>query len=78
MEELKFRATPAARALAKRLGVSLLNVEGTGPKGRIHKNDVAGFNYVKKIHVSPLARRVAEEQHIDLNGISGLVTTVKS
>lgn len=48
MEEIKFRATPAARALAKRLGVSLLNVEGTGPKGRIHKNDVAGFNYVKK------------------------------
>ncbi|MCD8556727.1 MAG: dihydrolipoamide acetyltransferase [Bacteroides graminisolvens] len=71
MEEIKFRATPAARALAKRLGISLLNVEGTGPKGRIHKNDVAGFNYVKKIHVSPLARRVAEEQHIDLNGISG-------
>ncbi|MBP1618040.1 MAG: acoC [Bacteroidetes bacterium] len=71
MEDKKLRATPAARALAKRLGVDLLNVLGTGAKGRIHKDDVAGFNYEKKVHVSPLARRIAEEHNIDLAGITG-------
>ncbi|OJU51518.1 MAG: dihydrolipoamide acetyltransferase [Bacteroidales bacterium 45-6] len=71
MEDVKLRATPAARVLAKRLGVDLLNVPGTGAKGRIHKDDVAGFNYVKKVHVSPLARRIAEEHNIALDGITG-------
>jgi pyruvate dehydrogenase E2 component (dihydrolipoamide acetyltransferase) len=71
MEDKKLRATPAARSLAKRLGVDLSNVLGTGSKGRIHKDDVAGFNYEKKVHVSPLARRIAEEHNIDLKGITG-------
>lgn len=71
MEDTKFRATPAARALAKRLGVNLINVKGTGAKGRIHKDDVAGFNYEKKTHISPLARRIADNHNINLDGIIG-------
>ena len=69
METVKLRATPAARALARRLGVKLTNVTGTGYKGRIHRDDIAGFNYEEKIHVSPLARRIAEEHDIELKGI---------
>ena len=65
------RATPAARALAKRLGVDLLSVIGTGYKGRIHKDDVAGFNYEDKTHVSPLAQRIADIHNIDLKGVIG-------
>ena len=68
-ERLLIRATPAAKALAKRMGVSLLNVTGTGYKGRIHKEDVASWNFQGKIHVSPLARRIAEEHNISLDGI---------
>ncbi len=71
METVKLRATPAARALARRLGVQLTNVTGTGYKGRIHRDDIAGFNYEEKIHVSPLARRIAEEHNIELKGIKG-------
>ena len=52
MEEIKFRATPAARALAKRLGVSLLNVEGTGPKGRIHKITLTLLILLHFLHTS--------------------------
>lgn len=70
-ERLLIRATPAAKALAKRMGVSLLNVTGTGYKGRIHKEDVASWNFQGKIHVSPLARRIAEEHNISLDGIRG-------
>lgn len=71
MENKRFRATPAARALAKRLGVDLFNVTGTGYKGRIHKNDIASFNYEEKIHISPLASRIAELHNIDLKGVKG-------
>lgn len=71
MENKKLRATPAARTLAKRLGVDLLNVIGTGYKGRIHREDVAGFNYEDKTHVSPLAQRIADIHNIDLRGVVG-------
>ncbi|MDD3788429.1 MAG: E3 binding domain-containing protein, partial [Petrimonas sp.] len=71
MKETKLRATPAARALARRLGVDLFNVTGTGYKGRIHKDDIAGFNYEEKVHISPLARRVADEHNIDLTNVKG-------
>ena len=71
MENKKLRATPAARALAKRLGVKLVNVTGTGYKGRIHKEDIAGFNYEEKTHISPLALRIAEAHNIELKGLKG-------
>ena len=71
MEDRKLRATPAARTLAKRLGVDLLSVTGTGYKGRIQKDDVAGFNYEDKTHVSPLAQRIADIHQIDLKGVIG-------
>ncbi len=71
MENRKLRATPAARLLAKRLDVDLFNVIGTGYKGRIHKDDVAGFNYEDKIHISPLAQRIADEHNVDLKGVKG-------
>lgn len=71
MENKRLRATPAARALAKRLGVELLSVTGTGYKGRIHKDDIANFNYEEKTHISPLARHIAEVHNIDLKGVKG-------
>lgn len=71
MENKKFRATPAARTLAKRLGVDLLSVTGTGYKGRIHRDDISNFNYEEKTHISPLARHIAEAHNIDLKGIKG-------
>lgn len=70
-DRLLIRATPAAKALAKRMGVSLLNVTGTGYKGRIHKEDVASWNFAGKVHVSPLARKIAEAHNISLDGIRG-------
>ncbi len=37
------RATPAARAAARRAEIDLSRVIGTGPKGRIQRDDVANF-----------------------------------
>lgn len=38
----KFHASPSVRAFARKLGVELVNVKGSGPKGRIQQTDVEG------------------------------------
>ena len=43
----KYHASPAVRAYARNLGVDLSQVQGTGPKGRILKEDVQ--RYVKSV-----------------------------
>ena len=43
VEQGKVRATPAARAAARRLGVDISGVKGTGPAGRISEEDVRNF-----------------------------------
>ena len=37
------RATPAARAAARSAGIAVAEVPGTGPLGRVQRDDVAGF-----------------------------------
>lgn len=64
------RATPAARKLAAKQGIDLNQVSGTGPQGRIHKDDVANFKGAQP-KVTPLARKMAADLGVDLTGISG-------
>jgi len=40
---LKAHASPAIRHFARELGVDLTKVKGSGPKGRVLRNDVQGF-----------------------------------
>ena len=42
----KALATPVARALAKDLGVDINNIKGSGPGGRVMKDDI--YNYVEQ------------------------------
>ena len=70
MEE-KFRATPAARAMAKKLEIELGLVAGTGAKGRIHKEDVVNFSIETKPKITPLAKKIAEANGIDLSIVKG-------
>ena len=43
MSDIKFRATPVARFLSKQNNIDLSLLKGTGPKGRIQKEDVLNF-----------------------------------
>ncbi|MFZ4450369.1 dihydrolipoamide acetyltransferase family protein [Salibacterium aidingense] len=69
----QIRATPAARRVAKENGVLLSGMEGSGPKQRIHQQDV--YDYVQAAgenpKATPLARKRAEEQNLDLNTVEG-------
>ncbi|MEN2465731.1 dihydrolipoamide acetyltransferase family protein [Ornithinibacillus sp. JPR2-1] len=67
----KVRATPVARKLARENDIILSSVAGTGPKGRIQKQDVLQALENTRILVTPLARKIAEENGIDLKEITG-------
>lgn len=72
MESEKLRATPAARSLAKRMGVDLDLVVGSGKKGRIQKEDIESFSFSNKGGgITPLARKIAEYHGIDYSNIKG-------
>lgn len=66
----KVRATPAARRLARELGIELGLVPGSGPKGRVHAEDVENFKGVQP-KATPLARKMAEAEGLDLAEITG-------
>ncbi|MFA9493091.1 dihydrolipoamide acetyltransferase [Streptococcus sp. E17BB] len=66
----KVRATPAARKVARDLGIDLDLVPGTGANGRVHKDDVEAFKgAVPK--ATPLARRIAAGEGVDLASLTG-------
>jgi len=78
------RITPAARVAARRLGVELDSVHGTGPGGAITSADVeaagsprpeagadASPSEVAPPRATPVARRMAEVHGLDLAGIEG-------
>jgi pyruvate dehydrogenase E2 component (dihydrolipoamide acetyltransferase) len=66
------RSSPAARRLARELGVDLGQVQGTGREGRISEQDVQRFyDELPRIEATPLARRMAEEEGLDLAQMEG-------
>ncbi|WP_209123988.1 dihydrolipoamide acetyltransferase family protein [Alkalihalobacillus sp. BA299] len=68
----KVRATPAARRMAKEKGISLVQVPGSGPNGRVHKSDVKVFLIENKgPNATPLAKKVAQAEGVELTSVSG-------
>ncbi|ANU09585.1 branched-chain alpha-keto acid dehydrogenase subunit E2 [Planococcus antarcticus DSM 14505] len=74
-EPEKVRATPAARRVAREREVHLTEVEGSGPKGRIHQADVERFAPTATASatsgVTPLAEKVAVAEGMDLQEVEG-------
>ncbi len=67
------RATPAARRLAKELGIQLQLVKGSGPEGRVTESDVAAHKEEKPpvSRVTPLAAEMARQAGIDVSALTG-------
>ncbi len=72
-------ATPAAKRRARELGVEVKVLSGRGPNGRVHVIDVEEAAKLEPIEtekaaplkISPLAKRMAADLGIDLDGLSG-------
>jgi pyruvate dehydrogenase E2 component (dihydrolipoamide acetyltransferase) len=61
-------AVPAVRELAKRLGVDIEQIPGTGPEGRVMRRDVeALYEEMKKGGPVPAAARVSPEEPAPLD-----------
>jgi len=71
--EARVSSTPAARRLAKELGVDLSRVAGSGPGGKIKESDVQKFHDegppLPKI--TPLALEMARKEGLDVSKIQG-------
>ena len=73
------KSSPAARRLAKELGIDYQVLQGTGPGGRIVEADVMAASkdgvitsaLPVNVKASPLAKRLAAEKGIDLTRITG-------
>ncbi len=72
-ERSEIVATPAAKRLAKELGVDLALVKGTGPEGRIREADVTHYHEEaqRKPKITPLAEEIAKQAGLDLSTITG-------
>jgi pyruvate dehydrogenase E2 component (dihydrolipoamide acetyltransferase) len=70
------RATPAARRLAKELGIDIGRVQGSGPEGRVTEKDVSQFSegVPAGVRVSPLAEELARQAGLDLSTLMGTGT----
>lgn len=66
-------ASPAARRLAKELGVDLARVSGSGPEGRITEADVQRFHDEgpPPPKITPLAEEMARQAGLDIATIQG-------
>lgn len=68
----RVKASPLAKKIAKDKDLSLENLEGTGPEGRIVARDVENLeNRVmsEKVLASPLAKKIAEEHGVYLEQV---------
>ena len=73
----KVRATPRVKLLAKKLGVDLAEVTGSGSNGRITESDVkayadeTGGPLNEDVRSTPAVRKLAKELGIDLARVQG-------
>lgn len=68
------KATPLAERIAREMGVSLDQIQGSGPGGRITRSDVEAALSRQaggKVRAVPAARRLAREAGVDLTQVQG-------
>jgi pyruvate dehydrogenase E2 component (dihydrolipoamide acetyltransferase) len=68
----KSLATPVARAMAKDLGIDINKVKGTGPGGRVTKDDITNFGRdgSSSKTISSPAQTITTEREVDVEPLS--------
>ena len=64
-------ASPLAKKLAEEADIDISLIAGTGPEGRIVKEDVENYLASNKVRISPVAKKMADAAGLDLSAITG-------
>ena len=64
-------ASPLAKKLAEEADIDISLIAGTGPEGRIVKEDVENYLASNKVRISPVAKKMADEAGLALASIAG-------
>jgi pyruvate dehydrogenase E2 component (dihydrolipoamide acetyltransferase) len=72
----KSLATPVSRAMAKDLGIDINKVKGTGPAGRVMKEDILKYSENKSPVVKPTTLIVSEEYPTEIEKVSQIRKTI--
>lgn len=64
-------ATPRAKMSADKKGIDFHQVTGSGPDGLVIERDVLNFTPTSDIKATPLARKVAVLENVDLQSVDG-------
>ena len=64
-------ASPLAKKLAEEADIDISLIAGTGPDGRIVKEDVENYLASNKVRISPVAKKMADAAGLDLSAITG-------
>lgn len=74
----KVRATPVSRAMAKDMGIDINDVKGTGPAGRVTKEDVLNFSKRKTKHPTSTTQSAVTEMpnQIDVEPLTQIRKTI--
>jgi len=68
------KAVPAARWMARREGIDLSLIKGTGPSGIILMKDIESLKFTQRVYASSLARKLADKKGVSLETIEGTGT----
>jgi len=81
-KERKVLATPVARAVAKEMAIDINNVNGTGPGGRVTKEDILNFtkesSKAKPISSAPVefSKESAPQRRVEIEPLSQIRKTI--
>jgi pyruvate dehydrogenase E2 component (dihydrolipoamide acetyltransferase) len=64
-------ASPLAKKLAEEADIDISLISGTGPEGRIVKEDVENYLASNKVRISPVAKKMADAAGLALASIPG-------
>ena len=70
----KILATPVARALARDLGIDINSVSGSGPAGRVMKEDI--YKYKKQVTIPSAEKESSEINQIEYEDLSQIRKTI--
>jgi pyruvate dehydrogenase E2 component (dihydrolipoamide acetyltransferase) len=74
----KVRATPVSRAMAKDMGIDINDVKGTGPAGRVTKDDILNFSKSRTKHPTSSTQTAPSEKqnHVDVEPLTQIRKTI--